>query len=305
MDLRQLNAFVAVVDHGSITAAAEALFVSQPAMSQTIRSLERELGADLFDRVGRSVRLTAAGRALLPGARQALRDVDIAREAVDAVKGLVGGRLDLVSIPTMGVSPVARFIGEFHRRHPDVAVRLVEPDSVAAIGGMVANGTAEIGFTELPLTAVTEQERLVTAELEHQEYVLVHHRSVELDEVQAPDGAPVPLTELAALPLVTTIVGTSTRRLIDDAFAWVGVTPKIAIETELREVITAIVIEGGGYSILPRSVAASIRRTDPDVRVVEVVPPIRRRVGMIRRQGALSPAGRAFLDIVERSLPPD
>lgn len=305
MDVRQLSAFVAVVDHETMTAAADALFVSQPALSQTIRNLERDLGIDLFDRVGRNVRLTAAGRALLPGARQALRDVAIARDAVESIKGVRGGRLDLVSIPTLGVDPVARFVGEFHRQFPDVVVRLLEPDSVATLGAMVAEGDAEIGFTELPLPSAALNDRLIETELEHQEYVFVHHRSVELDEVHVPDGAPVPLPEVASLPLVTTVIGTSTRRLVDEAFDIVGMRPRIGIETELREVISAIVSAGGGYSILPRTVAASIAASNPEVRVLDVVPPITRRVGLIRRAGALSPAGRSFLDIVERSQPSD
>jgi len=113
MKFHQLSTFVAVVDHGSVTAAADALSVSQPAVSQTIRSLERDLGVAVFDRIGRNVRLNAAGEALLPGARQALRDLQIARDAVASVSALRSGRLDLVSLPTLGVSPVAELIGEF------------------------------------------------------------------------------------------------------------------------------------------------------------------------------------------------
>ena len=307
MKFHQLSTFVAVVDHGSVTAAADALSVSQPAVSQTIRSLERDLGVAVFDRIGRNVRLNAAGEALLPGARQALRDLQIARDAVASVSALRSGRLDLVSLPTLGVSPVAELIGEFHRRHPDISVRLVEPESAARIGSVVASGEAEIGFTELtsqgavPFDPATGPDRLESVELDHQVYVVVYHRSVELDEVHAPDGAPVPLTELASLPLVTAIEGTSTRRLIDEAFAYVGVAPRIAVETELREVIAAVVAAGGGYSILPRVVAEAIGSPDGDIVIAQVAPPIRRRVGVSFRPGAMSPAGRAFLEVVEES----
>ena len=208
MDLRQLAYVVAVVDHGGFTRAAEALHVAQPSLSQAIKALETEVGVALFDRVGRQVRLTAAGRALLPAARQALHDVEIAREAVDAVRGLGRGRLDLVSLPTLGVSPVADFIGAFRTRNPDVTVRLVEPDEVGAVAANVAGGESEIGFTELPIA----DERLVTIELSGQEYVAVHHRSVER-------GSLVSVPQLAELPLVTTTPGTSTRRLIDEAYS--------------------------------------------------------------------------------------
>jgi len=299
MDLRQLSYVVAIVDHGGFTKAAAALHVSQPSLSQAIRSLETELGVDLFDRVGRRVRLTAAGRALLPAARRALHDVTVAREAVDAVRGVERGRLDLVSIPTLGVSPVADFIGAFRSRHPDVTVRLVEPDEVGAVAASVADGDAEIGFTELPAPGAGEDGPLVRIELPGQEYVAVHHRSVER-------GPRVSLRQLAELPLVTTVGGTSTRRLVDDAFRQAGCTPRIAIESELREVITAIVEAGGGYSILPRTVAERMeRRGGGQVRVAAIVPAITRRIGLIHRRGGLSPAGRAFVDQVLRTLPPD
>jgi DNA-binding transcriptional LysR family regulator len=139
----------------------------------------------------------------------------------------------------------------------------------------------------------------VTIELSGQEYVAVHHRSVER-------GSLVSVPQLAELPLVTTTPGTSTRRLIDEAFRQSGVAPRIAIETDLREVITAIVEAGGGYSILPRTVAERMAaRGSGDVRVAEIIPTISRRIGVVHRQGTLSPAGRAFLDLVLRSLPPD
>ena len=294
MDLRQLGYVVAVVDHGGFTRAAAAMHVAQPSLSQAIRSLEAELGVALFDRIGRTVRLTAAGRALLPSARQALRDVDSAREAVEAVRGVERGRLDLVSIPTLGVDPVALMIGAFHRSHPDVTVRLIEPDDAAAVAGMVAGGEAEVGFAELPRTeALVQDGRLDAVELEEQEYVAVLHRTVE-------QGPSVSMGRLAALPLVTTIVGTSTRRLIDDAFARSGRTPRIAIETDLRDVITAIVEAGGGYSILPRHVAERMeRRGSGEVHVAEIVPRISRRVGMINRPGTLSPAALAFIAVAK------
>ncbi|MFN8052236.1 MAG: LysR substrate-binding domain-containing protein [Acidimicrobiales bacterium] len=294
MDLRQLSFVVAVVDHGGFTRAAAALHVAQPSLSQGIRTLEAELGVDLFDRVGRGVTLTAAGRALLPAARQALHDVEIARAAVDAVRGVAGGRLDLVSIPTLGVSPVGEYIGAFRRLHPDVTVRLVEPDDSSAIANQILGGESEIGFTELPVggTAVADG-RLVATELDEQEYVAVHHRSVER-------GSLVSLAQLAELPLVTTTPGTSTRRLVDEAFRQAGCEPNVAIETDLREVITAIVGAGGGYTIMPRTVADRMVAAG-DVRVAEILPRISRRVGVICRAGELSPAGAAFLALVTQS----
>src|SRR5262245_43503460 len=103
MELHQLRYALAVVDNGTFTAAAAACFVAQPSLSHAIRSLERELGVELFQRVGRRVRLTAAGEAFVAPAREVLRSLDTLRSDVDAVTGLVAGYLDLVALPTLAV----------------------------------------------------------------------------------------------------------------------------------------------------------------------------------------------------------
>src|SRR4051794_35284136 len=113
MDIRQLEYVVAVVDEGSFTLAAKSLHVSQPALSQAISSLEADVGTTLFDRLGRTVRLTAAGEALLAPARQVLHDIEIARASVDDSVSLQRGHLHLVVLPTLAVDPVARLVGEF------------------------------------------------------------------------------------------------------------------------------------------------------------------------------------------------
>ena len=124
MDVRQLGAVVAVVDHGTVTAAAQALHVSQPALSQTIRGLEAELGTPVFHRIGRRMVLTPAGEELVGPARQVLRDVETVRARVAAVAGLRRGHLDLVSLPTLAVDPASALVGRFRADHPEVTVRL-------------------------------------------------------------------------------------------------------------------------------------------------------------------------------------
>src|SRR6478672_4694202 len=107
MDGRQLSYVVAVVDEGTFSAAAQALRVAQPSLSQGVRSLEAELGVELFVRTGRSVVLSEAGRAIVDPARQVLAGVAVARAAVDEVAGLVAGHLDIVCLPTLAVAPTA------------------------------------------------------------------------------------------------------------------------------------------------------------------------------------------------------
>src|SRR5437763_3677681 len=151
MELRQLEYLLAVADEGGFTRAADASHVSQPSLSQGIRTLERELGVELFHRLGRSVRLTAAGEAAIEPARQIMRQVETIRAAAAAVAGTAAGHLDLVALPTLAVDPLAGLVGRYRRRHPGITVRLTEPEDADAVGQMVRSGRAEVGLAELPL----------------------------------------------------------------------------------------------------------------------------------------------------------
>src|SRR3954466_5643182 len=123
MTLQQLQYFLATIEHGSFSAAAEALHMAQPSLSEQVRRLEAELGVDLFARVGRGLALTEAGRALRPHAEATLAEADATRNAVAEIRELRGGTASFGTWGTaryyMGVGLVA----DFRRRHPDVRVR--------------------------------------------------------------------------------------------------------------------------------------------------------------------------------------
>ena len=179
MELHQLRYALAVVDHGTFTAAAEACFVAQPSLSHAIRTLERELGVELFARIGRRTVLTAAGEAFVPPAREALRALDTLRADVDAVGGVVAGHLDLVALPTLAVEPVTPLVGAFRVQHPGVTIRLAHPEGTDELVELVRSGDSELGITELPVTAA----RITTMPLGRQELVAI------LPPTQAPGRA--------------------------------------------------------------------------------------------------------------------
>ena len=286
MDLRRLEMFVAVVDEGGMTAAAAAVHVSQPALSQAIRGLEAELGTALFDRVGRGVRLTAAGEALLEPARQALRDVQTAEAVVRAVRGLDAGRLSLGCLRTLANEPTAPLVGRFRAAHPAVVVRLADPDDPADLLGMVRAGDVELAITERPRVRTG----LAVDDLAVQELVAVlppGTRSID---------DPVPLRLLAERPLIATPPGTSSRRLLDEALAKAGREPNVAVETAQREAILPLVLAGAGSALVPASVAETARRLGATV--VACRPPITRAVVLLRREGPLSPAADRFRSLV-------
>jgi LysR family transcriptional regulator, carnitine catabolism transcriptional activator len=284
MDLRQLRYALAVVDEGTFTAAAAACFVAQPSLSQAVAALERELGASLFDRLGRRVALTAAGEAFVPAAREALRAADTIRADVAAVTGLVAGHLDLVALPTLAVDPVTPLVGAFRRTHPGVVVRLAHPDDSDELLDRVRTGSSELGITELPVTAGRVVSRL-----------LLRHELVAV----LPPGTKAPrrlgAAALAARPLVTMPAGTSTRDALDAALAGTGARIEAAVETDQREAIGPLVLAGAGATVLPRPMAELVGAQGGVV--VPLDPPIWRDIGIVHRDAPLSPAARAFLEL--------
>src|ERR1700756_4331526 len=126
MDERRVRYFLAVADEGSVTRAAQRLHVAQPSLSQALRAFERELGVQLFHRVGRGVRLSAAGEALIGPARQILRATDEARSAISGVVELRAGTIEIAALATLAVDPMATLIGRFRELHPGVQVRVLE-----------------------------------------------------------------------------------------------------------------------------------------------------------------------------------
>jgi DNA-binding transcriptional LysR family regulator len=285
MDERRLRYFLAVVDEGGVTRAADRLHVAQPSLSQTLRAFESELGVQLFHRVGRGLRLSAAGEALLGPARQIVRSIDQARTVIDGVREVEAGTIDIAALGTLAVDPMAALIGSFRERHPRIQVRVIEPESADGVRALVSDGSCELGAAHLPLTG----DQLTAHTLGVQELLFVL-------PPDASAGAEPPLgaRDLAQTPLVVSPPGTSTRMLLEQALAAVGVTPQIAVQTAAREAIVPLVLAGAGAALLPTTQACEAQRRGAIVRRAR--PPITRTVGLVHRRAPLSPAARAFLE---------
>lgn len=285
MDARQLAAFLAVVEHGTVTRAAPAVHVSQPALSQTVRGLELELGTPLFHRIGRRLVLTAAGEALVAPARQVVRDLDLARRAVIDVAGVAGGTLDLVVLPTLAVDPAAPLVGAFRSAHPGVSVRLAATEGTTDALERVEDGRAEVALTDAETVP-----GLVVYRLSEQVFRAVF----------PPGAAPakrraIKVEALAGMSMVTTPPGTSSRRILDRATEAAGVRPVIAVESGPRDAILAMVVAGAGAALLPAPLADEAAAQGADVRDVD--PPLTRAVTLAHRDAPLSPAAAAFVEI--------
>lgn len=286
MELRQIRYFLAVAEHAHFTRAAEALFVSQPALSQQVAALERELGVPVFDRLGRRVELTAAGRTFREHALRIVREVDNARAAVDDLRGTVRGDLAVSAVQTANVGFLVEVITGFHASHPGVVVRVREDRADDVVEAVLA-GRASLGLTYLPEVAPDGVE---THPLYVEELVLVVPRGHALA------GAELPTREVGDLPLVVPPGGYCLRQGIDSVLAEAGSRQKVVAEITAIEGICSAVRSGMGVALLPARYI--LRRAEREglavARLVDPVP--RRTIGAVRAADRHAcTATRAFL----------
>lgn len=290
MDVRQLQYVVAVADQGSFTRAAHALRVTQPSLSHGIRTLETELGVELFTRLGRTIAITAAGQAVVDSARSVLLGMADVAAAAANVSSLGAGSIELVALPTLAVDPLAGLIGRFRVEHPGVSVRVHEPEDTDAVERSVRTGVAELGLTDIS----TGGSGLVRVPLFRQEIVVVSPPGERVD------GPTLTARQLVDLPLIVTPEGTSTRRLLDRTLAREARAPHLAVELNHREAIVPLVLAGAGSALLPRRLAADAAQRGAVIRSLQ--PALSRRVGMLHRRGRLSPAATAMLSLAVELL---
>lgn len=285
MELHQLAYFVAVAEEGNFTRAAELLHVAQPGVSAQVKRLERELGQELLDRSGRTVRLTDVGAAALPHARAALAAVRGVREAVEELAGLVRGQVAIGMVTSVGPVGLPDLLAGFHERYPAVEITLSEADSDTMLAALREGrlDLAVVGISTAPPPGIATQVLL------EEPFLAVTAPSGLLagrDEVGIPD--------LDGLPLMALPKGTGLRTALDAAFARVGLTPRIAFEAADPNVLVQLATRGLGVAIVPESLA---RYHQAELAVAGLRGPGLR--GMLalawRADGPLSPAARALI----------
>ncbi|MFG2520831.1 LysR family transcriptional regulator [Streptomyces sp. NPDC048527] len=284
MDLRQVEYFLAVVDHHGVNRAAAALHIAQPSLSQAVRKLERELHTQLFHRVGRGLVLAPAGEALVGPARQILRDVEQAREAVREVSAVEGGRIDIAGLSAVSTDPLAVWVAQFRVRRPQVRLRVEERDRHSEVVELVKSGACELGVTVLP----------VPLDGLAQEFLVQQHFTLVLPPGCDEDLPPaVPLAAMKGAPLVMGERNTAGRDHVEAMLRAHGVEPLIAVEVPQRGSVVPMVLSGAGAAILPLRVALEARQRGAVVRDLD--PHLSWPVGVVHRHGRLTPAATAFL----------
>ncbi|MDB1088635.1 LysR substrate-binding domain-containing protein [Streptomyces sp. ACA25] len=257
MQLQQLRYFAAVAETRHFTRAAHREHVSQPSLSQQIRALERELGADLFHRARGHIALTDAGEVLLPLAHRILADTESARREVQEVAGLRSGRIRLGAPPSLCTSLVPDVLRIFRDRYPGVEL-LVREDGSQDLVRVLAAGELDLALVITPLSG--QAPALTTTELLREELVVV-----------SPPSEPSPVArdrirvhELRDRPLAMFRRGYDLREFTVAACREAGFEPVFAVEGGELDAVLGFVRAGLGLAVVPAMVAArSGLRTTP------------------------------------------
>jgi len=265
--------------------------VAQPAVSQQIAQLERELGDKLIDRSDRRVHLTPAGEAFLPYARAALDAALDGRDALVSMRGVLAGPLAVGTIQSPPEFTV-RMLGEFQRLHSavDLTIRVAGPEALTADVAAGALDVAIIGLTGRPLPAA----------------VATHPLATEPLVVAAAPGHPIAakptmtLDELRDEPMMTLTRGSGLRTVLETACAEAGFTPMIRAETDDLTVLADFARHGLGVALLPQSAA---QHAQQPLATAMLEPTLTRRTALAWNRRRTNVAGQAFLAFMQRQGP--
>lgn len=287
MEIRQLRYLVTIVEAGGFTRAAERVHVAQPGVSAQIRLLERELGQELLDRSGRSVRLTDAGAAVLPYARAALRAIDDLRDMADEMAGLVRGHVRLGMVTSCGVPDMPVLLERFHRDYPGIDISLAEHNSHALVD-QLRDGTLDVALIALTMK---DPEGLELAVIADEAIVAVVAHGEPLSDQET-----VGLGALEEHTLISMPVGSGMRSVLDEACTAAGVRPRIGLEATNPQMLAQLAARGLGVAIVPESTA--LEHADQLHALKIVRPTLRGRLAMAwRADGPRSTAARALIDL--------
>lgn len=289
MDTASLTAFLEVARAESFSQAAEALHLTQPAISKRISGLEESLGVELFDRVGRRITLTEAGRALLPRARQLLLELEDMRRMVANLAGPITGTLKVGTSHHIGLHRLPPALRAFSTHYRDVRLDLRFIDSEEAYEA-VLSGDLELGIVTLP---PVPDDRLIAREVWDDPLAFVagiEHPLAKQKKVTLAD-----LTQHAAiLPSSSTF----TRQIASKLFQESGLQLQVSMTTNYLETIKMMASIGLGWSVLPASMAAP--DTSGELKILKINGiDLRRSLGVVYHpRRTLSRAAQAMLDLL-------
>src|SRR5450755_4225143 len=292
MELRQLATFVAVAEEVSFTRAADRLHVVQSAVSAGVRNLEKELGAMLFDRSTHSVKLTDAGRVLLPEARATLAAAQAAKDAVDEARGGLRGTVVLGTMQPQGMRAIelAGILAAFRAEHPAVKVKIRHVGGSSEMAHEVRDGRLDLAFVALPGDGPSGLELIPLAREPIMLAVSAGHPLADRTDI-----------ELAALrdeTLLDLPTGWGIRTAVNRSFAAAGVTRTVTYEVNDTATMIDFIRNGLAIGLLPRSL---VETTENIVFVpIRDHPPQFQPAVAVPANRLLAAATRAMLETIKR-----
>ena len=289
MNLHHLEIFHAVAETGSISACAERMHISQPAISRQLKEFESRLGVALFERMPRGMRLTEAGELLRDYATRLFEIAHTAQAAVRELAEATHGHLAIGASNTIGTYILPRLLAMFRVRHPDIQISMFVGNTEQVSQG-VADMRFALGFIEGPLHVVDLQ--------------VERFRDDEIVPVASPNHPlarkkRLAVTDFSGQPLLMREPGSGTRELTETALSQLGIRPGRVVEFGNAEAIKQAAIHGGGIAFLPRvSMPRELAAGDLVVLPIGDLT-IRRSLSVIRRTtGYLAPVAKEFLSLL-------
>lgn len=293
MEISQVETFLAVATFGGFHRAAEALRVSQPAVSSRIKALEESLGVALFARNRNTLALSAAGRVLRPHAEQLLRTVSIARQAVHELEPGSDAPLQIAAGLSISVYFLPDILQKFQREFPRLNIS-IRPGHSKEVLEMVLNEEAEIG-----LARSLQHPEVETISLRDDPLILVRHRTLSAAKTRK-----ARLEHVSSWPLIFYERGSSDWTLTQSLFRHAALVPNVALEVDTIETAKRMVTRGMGVSFLP------LMAIGPEIRKGELIPvqltdaePLHRSLDLIHpRHRPLRPQAQSFLQVVRDTV---
>jgi DNA-binding transcriptional LysR family regulator len=289
MEFRQLRSLVTLADLGSIAAAAQRLHLSPPAIHKQLRGLEAELGIPLYEKAGRTLRLTKACEMLLLRARELLSQHDLTVSAVEEWKGLKRGVVRIGAGPTISSYLLPGLLRRFRRAHPNVEL-YVETGNTQTLIQSLASGSLDLG---LLVASESQEEPYLSVEVVWEvEFVLVSN-------LREPPRR-CALADLRRFPFILYKKGSRIENLIELYFAETGFQPSVIMTFDTAEAIKAMIRTGLGISMLPMWIVdAELRRGTLSI-IHQRERPLLSRVELVSRKASQQPqAVRAFIGLAQ------
>ena len=288
METQHLQAFVEVAGSKSFSEAAEALHITQPAVSKRIAALESQLDCKLFDRIGRTVQLTEAGTALLPRAQRILNTVQEARRSIVDLQGEVSGKLSIGISHHIGLHRLPPVLQAFNQHYPKVHFDIDFMDSEEAYEQLM-HGRIELGVVTLD---PTESSPIMRQPLWQDDLVVVIAPNHPLANLQS-----VNLTSLSQFTAILPGLNTYTGQIIKALFQQHNLRLEVSMETNYLETIKMMVSIGLGWSVLPH------RMVDNSLKTLDIADiKLQRTLGYVFHQNrSFSNAASAFVAALNAS----